>query len=186
LDPSRWIDQYGDYLYAYAVRRLRSPEGAEEVVQETFFAALRAREQFRGTGSEQAWLLGILKRKILDVFRARQRAGFQAGGEDGQDLETLLFDEKGHWRSGVKRACPLPAEVAEKAEFWTALTRCLGELPARQAEVFSLRELDGLDSKEICKELEITPSNLWVLLHRARLGLAQCLGTAWSAEGAAP
>lgn len=184
LDPSAWLDQHGDYLFAYAVKRLRDGEAAEEVVQETFVAALRAKDQYAGTGSERAWLLGILKRKIIDVFRARQRQTALADDSEAGDPATLLFDQRGHWRSDARLLGVVPSDRITSGEFWEAFQSCLAALPQKQADVFALREIDATSSEKICKDLEITPSNLWVLLHRARLALAKCLGARWNPQEA--
>ena len=184
LDPSQWIELHGDYLYAYAMKRMRDAEGAEEVVQETFVAGLRAADQYSGKGNERAWLLGILKRKIIDVYRARQRQTALAEDSEPGDPTTLLFDQRGHWRSDARLLGTVPEGRTLTDEFWTAFQKCLGGLPKKQADVFSMREIDAISSENICKELEISPSNLWVLLHRARLGLASCLGNRWNPEEA--
>ena len=181
-DPSRWVDEYGDFLYRFAMSRLRSPEAAEEVVQETFFAALKALDQYAGRGAERAWLLGILKRKVVDVIRQRSRSKTVA--DDGDDLSEQLFDQKGSWRSDPRVFGPRPAAALESAEFWDAFRNCLETVPQRQADAFALRELDGKPGEEVCKDLEITPSNLWVLLYRARMRLANCMKVRWQEAGA--
>lgn len=177
LDPAQWLERYGDFLFQYAWKRLRSQEAAEEVVQDTFFAAWRQRKQYAGSGTERAWLVGILKRKIIDTFRARQRQPNLDSAADRSDIFDQLFDARGHWKVRRKALSPLPSDAAEIAELWEAFYRCLDALPQRQADVFTLRELEFVESHEICKELGVTPSNLWVLLHRARLALANCLKT---------
>lgn len=176
LDPAGWLARHGDYLFRYAMIRLRGAEAAEEVVQETFVSALRAKDQYSGRGAERAWLLGILKRKIIDAVRARRRESARGGAEEeGFDPTAALFDQTGHWRQHPA-SFELPPEAdLERAEFWAAFRACLGSIPQRQADLFALREIDGLSTEEICKELAITPSNLWTMLHRARVALARCL-----------
>ena len=183
IDPSRWVDDYGDYLFRYAQSRLRDREAAEEVVQETFVAGLRNVRQYRGTGSERGWLLAILKRKIVDVYRKRRREAAVGGGEDEDDWCESLFDEKGSWRNDPRIFGRDPGEALEQQEFLGVLRDCLQGLPDRQADAFTLREMDGRTTEEICKDLEVTSSNLWVLLHRARLRLAQCIKARWQDEG---
>jgi len=183
LNPASWVDQYGDYLYRYAVSRLRDGEAAEEVVQETFVAALRHVEQYEAKGSERAWLLGILKRKIIDLVRARNRATSLAD-EDSNDPSEALFDRKGSWQKRIRLAGYAPLDSLEREEFWRILRGCLETLPKRQADVFVLREMDDQTTDEICKELEITASNLWVILYRARLQLSNCMKTRWQQDKA--
>lgn len=175
LDPARWVDRHGDVLYRYAVSRLRDPDSAEEVVQETMVAALRARDQYSGKGSEGAWLLGICRRKVVDHVRRRSRPDTGGGGDLGHDPSEAMFDAKGNWRFDPRVVKGRPEHALEQEEFWEAFRGCLEALSARQADAFTLREVDELTSDAICKELEISASNLWVLLHRARLNLTRCM-----------
>ena len=179
LEPAAWVDQHGDYLYRYAVSRLRDGNAADEVVQEAFLSALRHMKQYAGTGSERAWLLGILKRKIIDYVRHRSRTSNLTEG-DANDLSEVLFDHKGNWKREAYTASYQPLDSLERQEFWRILRRCLDTLPSRQADVFVLREMDDQSTEEICKELEISASNLWVLLYRARLRLAKCMKNRWT------
>lgn len=183
IDPSAWLDQYGDYLYRYALSRLRDAESAEEVVQETFVSALRARDQFAGKGTEQAWLVGILKRKIVDLVRKRNRATSAHGSDMDEDLSETLFDNRGHWRVDPRVFGSNPQSILESREFWSVFRACLAKLPQRQADVFTLREMDDRTGAEICKELDVSASNLWVLLYRARVGLSRCLKSNWHTQG---
>ncbi len=175
LDPASWVEAYGDSLYRFALSRLRDVESAEEVVQETFVAALRAREQYAGKGSEGAWLLGICKRKVIDYVRRRNRPDSSGGGDFGPDPSETMFDEKGNWRKDPRVLKNRPEGGLEREEFWQAFRGCLKSLSQRQADVFTLRELEEMTSVEICKELKVSASNLWVLLHRARLRLTGCM-----------
>jgi len=182
IEPEKWLLEYGDYLYRYALSRLRDPNAAEEVVQETFVAGLRAAGQYSGKGAERAWLLGILKRKIIDFVRLRNRtSGLPLNGPE-ESWSDSLFTAFGHWRADPRFLAPQPGDSLEREEFWSAFRDCLTRLPQRQADVFVLRELDDQESTFICKELDISASNLWVLLHRARLQLAKCLQGRWKGE----
>ncbi len=175
VDPEQWVVQHGDTLFRYALTRLRDPEAAEEVVQETFVAALGARRQYAGRGSEGAWLMGICKRKVIDSMRRRNRFDSGTGGDMDADPSNAVFDSKGNWRVDPILRKQLPENAMEREEFWQAFRDCLKRLSQRQADAFTLRELDGLSSGEICRELGITASNLWVLLYRARVGLTGCM-----------
>ncbi|MDA1052384.1 MAG: sigma-70 family RNA polymerase sigma factor [Planctomycetota bacterium] len=183
LKPAEWVDQYGDYLYRYAVSRLRDGDAAEEVVQESFVAALRHVDQYEAKGSERAWLLGILKRKIIDLIRARNRTTSLAD-EESNDPSEALFDRNGSWQKEIRTARYAPLDSLEREEFWRILRGCLETLPARQADVFTLREMDDQTTEEICKGLEITASNLWVILYRARLQLSNCMKSRWQQDQA--
>ena len=176
IDPTQWVDRYGDDLYRYALARLHRPELAEEAVQETFVSALRARDQYAGRGKERSWLLGILKRKVIDLFRAQSRLPLS---QNDQDPADVVFDRHGNWQE-APTAFGAGAEAAlEKKEFLAAFRRCLQALPASQAMAFSAREIEGEASRDICETMRISQANLWVLLHRARLGLMRCLRSQW-------
>lgn len=178
LDPSRWVDDYGNYLYRYAFSRLRDNAATEEVVQETFLAGIRFQDRFTGEGAERAWLLGILKRKIIDYVRMRNRYDRDGSYEDSNDPSAQLFDKNGNWKAGAFSSF-VPADTVESQEIWGIVQDCLKHLPKGQADVFVLSVMEEMETEQICKELGITPSNLWVRLHRARLALAKCVGSKW-------
>ena len=182
LPPEQWVDQYGDYLYRYAYSRLRDANAAEEVLQETFLAGIRYAQQYAGRGSQRGWLLGIMKRKIVDHVRVRAKHERDRAYQDETDPTLHLFDAHGNWKKGAFRWSPQPDEQIRETEFRQVLQGCLDELPETQRAVFQKSVMDEKDSEEICKELNITPSNLWVRMHRARLGLAKCVETKWLKE----
>jgi RNA polymerase sigma-70 factor (ECF subfamily) len=173
-EPGEWPARYGDALYRYALARLRRSHEAEEVVQETLLAALQMRRQFQGRSQPRTWLIGILKRKILDRLRAAAR---QAAESDPAELDAW-FTPKGLWRK-VPKNWGDPAAFAERSEFWRVVRGCLAALPARMAEAFTLRTIDEVKADEVCRQLAISSANLWVLLHRARLRLVSCLQINW-------
>lgn len=181
LDPADWVEQYGDALYRYAFSRLRDPEAAEEVVQQTFVSGLEHQQQFAGTGSQQGWLMGILKRKIIDAVRLRARAAPTESLDTADPLDRF-FDRRGNWRRNVRETLLQPLDTVDRTEFWPVFEQCVDALPAKQASVFLLREMEELGSAEICKEMQISSSNLWVLLHRARVRLASCIKLRWLQE----
>jgi RNA polymerase sigma-70 factor, ECF subfamily len=173
-DPSEWLGRYGDSLYCYALSRLRRSHEAEEAVQETLLAALKARGNFQGRSQPLTWLMGILKRKVVDRLRAATRDARRTGLDD---LDAW-FDAKGKWRK--QPPCwDDPAAAAERAEFWGVVRRCVTKLPKGMAGAFTLRTLDDQPPDVVCRELAISPANLWVLLHRARLRLVACLDRHW-------
>ena len=183
LNPAKWIDEHLDYLYRYAFTRLRETNSAEEVVQETFLAGVRYADQFSGRGTERAWLLGILKRKIIDFVRQRVKHASSASYEDETDLTAQLFDAAGNWKVGAMRWASAPNQKVELDELWDVVKGCLQCLPQGQADVFMLSVMEDMDSTEICEELGITSANYWVRMQRARLGLAKCVSERWDSEG---
>jgi len=185
LDPSMWLEKHGDYLFHYAMFRLRDTDAAEDAVQETMLAALQAHQGYEGRGSERTWLVGILKHKIIDHYRRISRIREIAPGNSERDDEYDPFEKTGQW-AGHWRADLAPTEwqfdasaILESKEFWKSLDRCLSELPQRTAMAFTLREVDGLSSEEICDVLNLSRNNLWVMLHRARLKLRHSLEADW-------
>ena len=183
--PENWIEQYGDYLFRYAMFRLRDAAAAEDAVQETLLAALQSDNRFAGRSSERTWLVGILKHKIIDHYRRIGRGHEVAYEGDATYGEFDPFEKTGEW-AGHWRADLAPTNwqfdasaTLEKKEFWETLDRCLAELPKRTAMAFVLREVDGLSSEEVCDLLDLSRSNLWVMLHRARLKLRNALETEW-------
>lgn len=181
-DPSQWIDRYGDYLYRFALIRVRNASVAEELVQDTLVAALQSRARFAGRSSERTWLTGILKHKVIDHFRRVSRE--QPTDDPASSVEELgAFDEHGGWRVHEGQApsdWPLnPDTTLQQKEFFEALQRCVEHLPTRVAQVFVLRELEEMSTAEICKQLAVSSTNCWVMLHRARLQLRRCLERTW-------
>ena len=179
-DPCNWPDLYGDTLYRHAYFRLRDEMLAEELVQETFLAALKARERFAGNSSEKTWMVGILKHKIVDYLRKAVRE--QPYDESIQGLDEIQnesFDGKGHWKIDISR-WNNPDGNLEQQQFWRTLQECVTRLPKRMATLFILREIDGLDSDSICKEMDLSSTNnLWTMLSRMRMRLRECLDQQW-------
>ena len=184
LDPARWLQEYGDFLYYYALRRLRDAAQAEDMVQETLLAALEARTGYAGRASEKTWLTGILKHKIVDSIRKQVRefpaenivALSDAAVEN--DVDTI-FDARGHWIH-PPQDWGKPHQTLENREFMEAFIYCIKRLKPVLARVFSLKELIGEPTEEICKELDITATNCGVMLYRARMGLRNCLEIRWA------
>lgn len=179
-DPEEWVDKHGDYLFRVALLRVQDRQLAEDMVQETFLAALKAYPSFQGKSSERTWFVSILKRKIIDYYRKNSRL---VSFENPEPLPDFIEqgERQGRWKEG---AAPLewgenPLKALEQNEFRAILQRCIAELKESLAAVFTLREIDGKSTEEICKELDISASNLWVMLHRARTQLRRCLEINW-------
>jgi RNA polymerase sigma-70 factor (ECF subfamily) len=183
LDPERWVDEHGDYLFHYALSRLRNPGRAEDLVQDALLAALRGADRYEGRSAERTWLTGILKNKLLDHFRKAGRETSFTDLEFYADEEANAFENQDfpdHWNNASAPSEWDEAGAAlDREEFWRVFHRCSGKLPDRVARVFLLREVDDLPSDEICATLNISPNNLWVMLHRARLALRRCLELNW-------
>lgn len=182
-EPSQWVDLHGDYLFRYALIRVRNETVAEDLVQDTLLAAFQAKDRFDPGASERGWLTGILKHKILDHFR---RSSHESPGLSDDSLPDELegrFDDLGLWKRepecGPADWDTDAAALMERREFMAALKQCLAKLPQRSADAFVLREMEAMESERIQDALGISPSNFWVLLHRARMQLRLCLEQNW-------
>src|SRR5687767_10407022 len=162
------------YLVRYASLQLRDSHAAEDAVQETLVAALAGEASFAGRSNLRTWLTGILKHKIVDAIRRMSRES-PLPSEDELDA---LFDSTGHWID-TPQAWPDPDSSLTRKQFFAVLEECLSKLPAKTSQAFMMREHLGFETTEICKELAITPTHVWVLLHRARLALRTCLEMNW-------
>ncbi|MBW1775401.1 MAG: sigma-70 family RNA polymerase sigma factor [Deltaproteobacteria bacterium] len=178
-EPDTWVDRYGDYLYGYALSSVRDPATAEELVQETFLGGLRALKNFKRRASERTWLTGILKHKIADYYRKKNRELPVGDIESTVESTEGFFDDNERWKVGPAKWTANPMASLEQKEFWEVFHRCLTELSGRLADTFTLREINGLGTKEICKVLNISTTNCWVILYRARMLLRRCLEVNW-------
>ena len=178
IDPNTWIDKYSDYLFNYTIVRVDDKEIAQDLVQETFFAGLKSMKNFKGEASERTWLISILKRKIIDHYRkinsnkgkAEVRINYTGDGEtEGDWLEERVADPFDQNAEG---------EIENK-ELGTAIHGCISKLPEKQARIFTMKTIDGFDTEAICNKFDITASNLWVIIHRARTSVAECLEKNW-------
>ena len=170
------------YLLRVAMLQLRDNDLAEDVVQDTLLAALQGASGFSGRSSLKTWLTGILKHKIVDAIRRKEREPVRASLEEESQIEDFdaLFDESGHWENPPADWGD-PEQALSQQQFLDIMQFCLEKLPPNTGRVFMMREVMGLDSGEICKELSITSTNLWVILYRARIALRQCLEQHWFA-----
>jgi RNA polymerase sigma-70 factor (ECF subfamily) len=176
----RWLTEHGDALYRVALGRTRNPDIARDLVQETLLAGIQHWTQFAGRSQEAAWLMGILRNKIVDHFRRQSREQTFTDLEFLAEERERFFDKHASWSSALApKAWPRPDESFEQTEFWRVFNRCVSHLPERVAQVFLLRELDGMASGDICKEFGVSPNNFWVMLYRARMALRHCLEKNW-------
>ena len=184
------IESHRPYLVRYALAQLRDAQLAEEAVQEALLAALEAVGGFDGRSTLRTWLTSILRFKVIDLQRraVKERAQVdldeeRISGDDDAWMDDY-FDETGHWRI-PPQAWSDPAASLEQRRFWEAFEGCLDRLPKMAGRVFFQREVIGEETDSICKAEGITPSNCWVILHRARLALRTCLEMNWFGRGAA-
>lgn len=178
------IESHRGYLLRYALSQLRDPQLAEEAVQEALVAALEGIGKFDGRSTLRTWLTSILRFKVIDLQRrlTAERSHVDIDEERLADEHEAwldeMFDETGHWRA-PPQAWNDPEAALEQRRFWEVFERCLGGLPATASRVFFKREVLGEDTPVICSGEGITPSNCWVILHRARIALRDCLERNW-------
>ncbi len=180
INPATWVENYGDALYNYAAFRVNDTMTAQDLVQDTFVSAIKAAENFRGDSSEKTWLFSILKRKIIDFYRKSSTKNEINESQYELPFKTSGFFE-GHWNTS--RA---PAEWRftsdgrlNQTEFQAVMEYCLSLLPDKWKAVFVMRVVEEMESDEVCKEMNCSSSNLWVILHRARLKLRECIENEW-------
>jgi len=177
IDPNKWIDLYSDYLFNYTITRVSDREIAQDLVQETFLAGLKSMKNFKGEASERTWLISILKRKIIDYYRkinsnkgkAEVRINYDAAESEGDWLEERVADPFDKTAE----------DNLQNNELGDAIHNCLSKLPQKQADVFKMKTVLNYETEVICNELGITASNLWVIIHRARTAMADCLEKNW-------
>ena len=176
------INSHRRYLLRVATLQLRDADAAEDVVQDTLVAALQGAAGFSGRSSLKTWLTGILKHKIVDAIRKKGREPIRSTFDEECRIEDFdgLFDATGHWETATSDWGD-PEVQFERGQFFDVVDFCLEKLPPNTARVFMMREVMELEGSEICKELSITSTNLWVILYRARVALRQCLEQHWFA-----
>ncbi len=175
-----WLNEHGDYLYRFALARLRDHHQAEDAVQETMLAAIKS-NSFEGESSARTWLTGILKHKIIDLQRKLIREQPISDLVDLDASETSMddfFDKSGHWLE-KPQTIEMPENALQQKQFLSILNTCIDKLPAKLSAIFMMRDVHESDNENICKELNITATNAWVMLYRARMGLRQCLELHW-------
>ncbi len=177
LNPDKWVDKYADYLFNYAIVRVNDREIANDLVSETFLAGLNSKDNFLGKAKERTWLISILKRKIIDYYRkinsqkgqAEVRVNYKDEDNNGDWLEEQVADD-------FDRSAE---DDMENEELRLAILECLNEINEKHAAIFKMKTIDGADTEAVCNEFNISPSNLWVIIHRARTALAACLEKKW-------
>lgn len=178
LHPDSWVDSYADYLFNFAVARVNDAEIAKDLVQETFFAGLKSAKNYKGDAAERTWLIAILKRKVIDYYR---KINSNKGKAEVRMSYSSSSDSEGDWLE-EQVADPFSTfenSAIENEELGLAIHKCISKLPKKQSLVFTMKTIQGISTEDICNELGINPSNLWVMIHRARTALMGCLNQNW-------
>jgi RNA polymerase sigma-70 factor (TIGR02943 family) len=183
LEPKNWLHNYGDYLFSFAKLRLRSRDLAEDLVQETFLSALKGIHNYKGEAHEKTWLTAILKNKIIDHYRKNSSAIAQESylNETEAEFDRPFYEAQGASQGWMKPEAyfkdwaQLPDQQLESQQLQQSIDHCLGKLPSKLAPVFISKYLDDKNADEICNEFQISSSNYWVIIHRAKILLRTCL-----------
>lgn len=192
LVDREFLDSLRRQMHKFATLQLSDTHLAEDAVQEALMGALKNVQSFGGRAALKTWVFAILRNKIADVLRGKQRVVnasslLRADEEDENEDFAALFDNKGFWQADERPvAWANPEESLRQSDFWRVFEACLEHLPGQQARVFMMREFIELESPEVCQAVGITVSNLNVMLHRARLRLRECLENRWFGVGANP
>ena len=183
LHNTEYLNDLRQQMIKFALLQLSSFQQAEDVVQEALTSAFEHLKSFSGRAAFKTWVFAILKNKIVDLIRQKTRlvSMSELFHDDDSELSVdALFDAAGHWqKSEMPKAWQNPEEMMEQQDFWMVFDACLNHLPAKYAQVFMLREMIELSSDEICEKLELTVSNLNVLMYRSRARLRECLENKW-------
>lgn len=178
---ARWLERIEALrptLMRLALLQLRNRAWAEDAVSEALLAAIEGLPRFGGRSQLQTWVVGILKHKVLDQLRLRQRECPYDTDEDDEQLEDLVFKPDGQFQT-LPQNWDAPAEALQQRQFFEVLEACMELLPGQIGRVFLMREWLELDTKAICQELRISPTNVWKMLSRGRLRLRECLQLNW-------
>jgi len=180
VESQKWLERYGNSLYKYALPRVNDRHVAEDIVQETFLSALNGADGFKGEASEKNWLFTILKNKIIDHYRRKAKEQAIVSMPDLRAVEDDWFNEDGRWeKNKIPKTWRASDNPMERLEIRKVINWCKSHLKEMQQHVFTLKYLEGIDSEEICKVLNISTSNYWVLIHRARLQMRDCVEKTW-------
>ena len=181
------LSEYQGYLLRFARLQLRNDAWAEDAVSETMLAALAKPQSFGNRSQLKTWLVGILKHKVIDILRQHRRevSLVDDDGDGSEELEALMFKADGHYANRPAE-WGNPEQDLSSRQFFAVMEACAEKLPSAMGRVFLMRDWLEMSSEDICKQLQLTPTNLYVQLHRARLRLRECLELNWFGSRAAP
>lgn len=180
-----WVSVYSDELYRWALNKTSEKESAEDLVQETFIAAFKSIDKFQGKSQAKTWLFSILNNKIMDYHRKKFRSSTvneaSLNSKTDGDVLNSIFDGNGTWQEESKPTHwqDIDGHLLDNPEFNETLGSCMKELPENYFSAIQFKYIENKDSKEICQELDISPSNYWQILHRAKLQLRMCIEKNW-------
>jgi len=172
-----WVELYSDSMYSWALHKTSSKETAEDLVQETFLASVQSFDKFKGDSNPKTWLFSILNNKINDHYRN----SYRKPTVDGKAIFDTLFDSDDQWKSDQRpeQWTDDAEHLLDNMEFQKTLQNCMGKLPDSWYSAIQLKFMEEKNGEYICQELDITKTNFWQILHRAKLQLRKCLELNW-------
>ena len=173
----QWLNTHGDLLFNYALSRVHDVQAAEDLVQETLLSAIRGIDSFQHQSAPSTWLVGILRNKLVDYYRARMRDRTLGVGHHAAEVDPP-FSKSGNWACGVE-AWDDPSALITEQEFQQVMRGCINDLPDLCRQAFEFRVMDELESDEACRLLGISATNLAARLYRARMAIRECLSRRW-------
>lgn len=178
-----WVNQFSDELFSWALYKTSSKETAEDLVQETFLAAFHKIDTFQGKSQPKTWLFSILNNKVIDYYRLSAKTAkqtFSISENSGYELSDGLFNETENWKNNdINPIWDQEEELLDNPEFNNIMQDCMEDLPQKWKFAVTSKYLTDKNADEICQELEITSSNYWQIVHRAKLLLKKCLEMKW-------
>lgn len=182
LDPKNWVNLHADYLFKYAFVRIRDQDLAKDLVQETFLGGLKGLAGFSGKSTERTWLTAILKHKIIDHYRKESSGLANIKATDKvEEIQNDYFEsDNGHWKSEhVPKQFKVAQDPLHDKEFNRVLQACMNKLPVLWSSVFAMKHIDEEKTEVILSQLRLSSANFWVIIHRTKLSLRDCLQKKW-------
>lgn len=180
---AEWVNLHGDELYSWACHKTKDEALSQDIVQDTFLSAFQAYDTFQGNSQPKTWLFSILNNKIIDYYRKSARSAVRLDSDDEKhaaEISEAAFDDTGMWKEkNIHSVWNDDANLLDDTDFQSLMTKCMDDLPVTWRLMLSAKYLLEKDSKEICQELDITPSNYWQVLHRAKLMMKKCIELHW-------
>jgi RNA polymerase sigma-70 factor (TIGR02943 family) len=176
-----WVNLYGDALYNWAISKTKNKELSEDLIQDTFIAALKSFESFENKSSPKTWLISILNNKIIDFYRKEKTKSFLVSEKNGVTISDLMYDQNDFWVDNeIIPFWEQEKELLRNEKFETELMKCCNELPEKWNLALTYKYFSDKKAVDICKELNITSTNYWQIIHRSKLVLKKCIEAKWN------
>lgn len=174
---SEWVELYTSELISWALFKISDEELAKDLVQDTFVAAAEKINDFRGESTPKTWLFSILNFKIIDVYRKKAKTPVTSE----TSTYSEFFDEDGNWFKSKRPQTwnDEDTHLLDDQEFQLVLKKCMDALPEKWSACMKFKYLMNKSGEDICQELDITPTNFWQIMHRAKLNLRDCIDKNW-------